>query len=105
VYSTVSCATISECCYGCRSCTPAWFESERVLRFAFRGLQTEKGSLCRRELGLVDDRRWEMFTSKQARMNADKKRLATTRIQPDSDLAKAFAEASGQNVNTVQPSQ
>lgn len=59
---------------------------------------------CRRDLGLIDDRRWEMFENKQARMNADKKRLATTRIQPHSDLAKAFAEASGQNVNTVQPS-
>lgn len=58
---------------------------------------------CRRELGLIDDRRWEMFQSKQARMTEDKKRLATTRIQPDSDLAKAFAEASGQNVTTVQP--
>ena len=45
-----------------------------------------------------------MFESKQARMAADKQRLATTRIQPDSDLAKAFAEASGQNVTTVQPS-
>lgn len=60
--------------------------------------------MCRREVGLIDDRRWEMFESKQARMSKDKKRLATTRIQPDSDLAKAFAEASGQNLNTVQPS-
>jgi tRNA U34 5-carboxymethylaminomethyl modifying enzyme MnmG/GidA len=68
-------------------------------------LQTLTGRfyMCRRKLGLIDDRRWEMFESKQARMEADKKRLATTRIQPDSDLAKVFAEVSGQNVNTVHP--
>jgi hypothetical protein len=84
----------------------SWLNSKRKPRpFACSVLQTLKGRfyMCRRKLGLIDDRRWEMFESKQARMEADKKRLATTRIQPDSDLAKVFAEVSGQNVNTVHP--
>lgn len=42
-----------------------------------------------------------MFESKQKRMAEEQKRLATTRIQPDSDLAQAFAQASEQNVNVV----
>jgi len=51
-----------------------------------------------RELGLVDDARWRMFTAKQDRINAEKRRLAVTRVSEDSPVALAAAAASGQAV-------
>ena len=49
-----------------------------------------------RDLGLVDGRMWEIFQEKQAQIEAEIDRLKTTRVQGDSDLARAFAEISGQ---------
>ncbi|GBF99077.1 tRNA uridine 5-carboxymethylaminomethyl modification enzyme [Raphidocelis subcapitata] len=51
-----------------------------------------------RELGLVGDERWAQFQAKQARMDAEKRRLAATRVSEDSPVARAAAEASGQAV-------
>ncbi|KAG7673037.1 hypothetical protein Ndes2437B_g01148 [Nannochloris sp. 'desiccata'] len=52
-----------------------------------------------RELGLVDDRRWSMFEAKMARIASEESRLAGVRVQPESDVALAGAEVSGQAVS------
>ncbi|MFO7706175.1 MAG: tRNA uridine-5-carboxymethylaminomethyl(34) synthesis enzyme MnmG [Halopseudomonas sp.] len=49
---------------------------------------TEKG----RELGLVDDHRWSVFSAKREAIDAERKRLSSTWVQPSSDIGKAFAE-------------
>jgi tRNA uridine 5-carboxymethylaminomethyl modification enzyme len=49
---------------------------------------TEKG----RELGLVDDVRWKAYCEKRDAIEAEKQRLQTTWIQPDSTAAVAIAE-------------
>lgn len=51
-----------------------------------------------RELGLVDDRRWALFEAKMARLDAEKRRLAATRVAEGAPVARAAAEASGQAV-------
>jgi tRNA uridine 5-carboxymethylaminomethyl modification enzyme len=45
-----------------------------------------------RELGLVDDRRWQIFTEKQAAIEAETRRLETVRLKA-SDPAAAAVEA------------
>jgi len=44
-----------------------------------------------REIGLVGDRRWELFTTKLANIAAEKERLHTTRIKEHDDLGKLIS--------------
>ncbi|CAG9461816.1 unnamed protein product [Pedinophyceae sp. YPF-701] len=56
-----------------------------------------------RELGLVDDARWGMFLGKMARMESERARLASTRVQVDSAVSVEAAELSGQGVSAAAP--
>ena len=47
---------------------------------------TEKG----RELGLVDDERWAMFSAKKEGMHRETERLSTNFVQPNSDQARSI---------------
>ncbi len=49
---------------------------------------TEKG----RELGLVDDHRWAVFSAKREAIDLEQKRLKSTWVQPQSPEGKAFTE-------------
>lgn len=49
---------------------------------------TEKG----RELGLVDDERWAVFNAKREAIAAETQRLASTWVQPGSEVSQAFAD-------------
>ncbi len=49
-----------------------------------------------RELGLVDDERWQAFTAKQAAVQAESARLAALRIFPASPEAERLSSVSGQ---------
>ena len=51
-----------------------------------------------RDIGLVDDRRWALFTAKQARIEAEKARLGTTRVRADSPVAAEAGSLSGHAV-------
>ena len=51
-----------------------------------------------RELGLVDDARWQTFCQRRDTLAAGGKRLAATAVTPGSDLAAALEAAAGERV-------
>jgi tRNA uridine 5-carboxymethylaminomethyl modification enzyme len=48
-----------------------------------------------RELGLIDDRRWQLFEAKQAAIEAEKRRLDTVRLKAGDPAAPAVEAATG----------
>ena len=51
-----------------------------------------------REVGLIDDRRWELFTSKQENITAEKERFHATRLKEQEPVGVAIAAETGQPI-------
>ncbi|WP_414529238.1 tRNA uridine-5-carboxymethylaminomethyl(34) synthesis enzyme MnmG [Nodularia chucula] len=51
-----------------------------------------------REIGLIDDRRWNLFTTKQAQITQEKERLYATRIKEHDEVGQAIASVSQQTI-------
>jgi tRNA uridine 5-carboxymethylaminomethyl modification enzyme len=51
-----------------------------------------------REIGLIDDRRWQLFTDKYAHIAAEKERLQSTRVKEHDNPGKHIAAETGQRI-------